>query len=69
MFKVNNHAELIFLIKKLQEGEGTDEEVAHWFKTYFSDCPGIFDLIFHSKEELSPEEILNLAREKNKIID
>ena len=61
-----NDAELILLIRKLKEGEGTDEEIAHWRETYFANLPGIFDLIFHNKDDLSPEAILSFARRKIK---
>ena len=61
--------ELIEVIKKLLNGEGSDEELSLWFENeLYWFMPGISDLIFYPKEKLSAEEILKKARELKKPI-
>lgn len=52
---------LLDIIRKLQNGEGDDEEAANWIDTLERNVPhtAISDLIFY--DELSAEEILARA--------
>lgn len=60
--------EILRKIKLLKEGKGTEEEIAQWFDNELKGLENIVDIIFYSKLELSPEEILKLAHEQNKPI-
>jgi hypothetical protein len=60
--------EIIDVIKMLQMGKGDDKQIELWDQQQLNGLNGVFDLIFYSKEELTPEEILKLAREQNKPI-
>ena len=61
--------EILEVIKKLMNGEGDEEQLNCWFdnELYWL-LPGISDIIFYSKEKLTPEEILKKARELSKPI-
>lgn len=61
--------ETLEIIRKLLNGEGTEEEIESWFENELEEfMPGISDLIFYSEEGLSPEQILQRARELSKPI-
>lgn len=60
--------EIIEIIKKLLNGEGNDKDIANWEENELFGLDEVYDLIFYSKEKLTPEEILNKAREMNKVI-
>jgi hypothetical protein len=61
--------EILFVIKQLLQGKGDEEQVAYWFENELASLmPGISDLIFYSEGEITAEEILRIAREKNKPI-
>ncbi len=61
--------EILLVIKKLLNGEGSEEEIEAWFSNELEEfMPGISDLIFYSKEDLKPEQILQRARELSKPI-
>jgi hypothetical protein len=59
---------ILSIIKKLQEGEGTDEQVAKWFSNQLADLHGLSDLIFYPSEDLTPEQILEKCRPSTKVI-
>lgn len=55
--------ELIEIVKKLCNGEGDDEECSEWIDILIKNtkCPEISNYIFWSKEELTPEQIIEKA--------
>ncbi len=60
---------ILSVISKMINGEGDDEEINYWLDNELAEfMPGISDLIFYSKEKLTPEEILKRARELSKPI-
>lgn len=62
-----DRSEIIGIIKKLINGEGTEEEEETWMEQLDKNVPyyhEIFEIITTSKEQLTPEEILDKA-EKN----
>ena len=56
-------AQLVELVQRIVNHEGTEEEVDGWVLTVERNvpAPGITDLIYHSREKLSPEEIVDRA--------
>ncbi len=67
--KMYKDEEILCVIKQLIQGKGDDAQVALWFENELGSLmPGISDLIFYSEDKLTAEEILRLAREKNKPI-
>jgi len=61
--------EILEVIKLLQEGEGDEDQLAYWLDHQLKGIEIILDVIFHSDDGiLSPDEILQKAREKNKPI-
>lgn len=51
------------------QSKGDEEQVALWLENELASLmPGISDLIFYSVGDFTAEEILQLAREKNKPI-
>ena len=60
--------QIIKVINLLMEGEGDDEQLSYWMEHELLGVEEVFDLIFHSKEKLTAEEILKRARELAKPI-
>ena len=55
--------QLIQLVRKLQRGEGSSEEVSFWLDLFERSVPypGVVSLIYWSQEELNAEEIVERA--------
>ncbi len=55
--------ELIELVRKIMEVKGTEEEIDNWMLTLKANVPhpAVSDLIFYSKEPLSPEQVVDKA--------
>jgi hypothetical protein len=69
MKKILNDDEAIAIIKFLYEGgPDTEEEWSLQWDFLENYQLGIAEIMLESKEKLAPEEILRLAREKNKPI-
>jgi len=65
----NNDKKILNIIEKILNVDGNEEEISNWLTNDLKDfMPGISDLIYYSKEKLTPEEILKKAREMNKPI-
>lgn len=61
--------EILNVLGKIVDGDGDDEQLGEWITHELSSfMPGISDIIFYSKEKLTPEEILKRARELSKPI-
>ncbi len=60
--------EIIKVIKLLIEGEGDEEQLDYWQEHELKGLEEVFNLIFHSKDRLTPEQILQRARELSKPI-
>ncbi len=60
--------QILHVIQLLIEGEGDEEQLSQWMDNELYDLEPVFDLIFHSSEDLSPEEVLKKAREMSKPI-
>ncbi len=68
---MRNYADqkVLTIIKKILNGEGDDKQLGSWLSNELKPfMPGISDLIFYSKEDLTPEEILKRVREIGKPI-
>jgi len=59
------YVEMVDLIAKLQAGEGDDEEVSEWLDrlSFSLGNPHVSNLIFHSKERLTPQQIIERAQQ------
>lgn len=55
--------ELIDLVRKIMEVKGTEEELDNWMDVVEANVPhpAVSNLIFYSKEPLTPEEIIEKA--------
>ncbi|QOL19458.1 hypothetical protein [Candidatus Bodocaedibacter vickermanii] len=61
--------EIMKIIKLLQKGEGDDDQLAYWLQNELHGLESILDVIFHSDQGMLPsQEVLRIAREKNKPI-
>ncbi len=61
--------EILAVIKLLQSGEGDEDQIAYWLEHELMGIESVLDVIFHSDHGMDPpEEILRMAREKNKPI-
>ncbi|NRA63424.1 MAG: bacteriocin immunity protein [Pseudobacteriovorax sp.] len=60
--------EVIELIDKLRSNVGTEDEEDEWLDSLSQRFPNIQNLIFHSKERLTAEQILEKAKEIDKPI-
>ena len=60
--------QIVEVIRTLQGGKGDDDEISYWLDHELFGLDVVFDIIFHEVPERSPEEILRLARERNKPI-
>lgn len=60
-------AEIVILINKIINAEGSEEEIDHWLYHDLSELSDLSDLIFHSQENLSAEEILERCRQNKPI--
>ena len=58
-----SRSELIALVTKIVNEEGSEEEIDQWLETLCANVPhpGETDLIYYADEELSPEEIVDQA--------
>ena len=60
---------IVAIIKIFQSGgyptDEEDEEMLHYLAKWY---PGITDSIFHDKNQTTPEQILEMAKKKNKVI-
>jgi len=63
MYKRLTDKELVQIVTKLINGEGSDEESSKWISILERNtgCPKISDYIFWSGEKLTPEEIIEKA--------
>lgn len=66
--KKYNDEEIMKVIQLLIEGEGDEEQLSCWMDNELFGLEDVFNLIFHSKETLTPEEIMKRARELSKPI-
>ncbi|MGL4824958.1 MAG: hypothetical protein ACRC4G_02015 [Alphaproteobacteria bacterium] len=55
------------IIKKIQSGEGTDEQLALWVENELKEFPNILDFIFYSKKSYTAEEIFEIYKKDHKI--
>ena len=64
-----NDDELLELIRKLQRGQGKDDEVGSWVLALerSTGCPSVSDLIFYGDPSATPEQILAQAKSHRKI--
>lgn len=55
--------QLVDLVAKVQRGEGTEEEIDAWLTLIEQNVPDpeVADLIFHSKEVLTAEKVIEHA--------
>ncbi|MEK4852800.1 hypothetical protein NST04_23315 [Paenibacillus sp. FSL H7-0756] len=55
--------QLIALVTKIVNAEGTEAELDEWLEVVASNVPhpGVSDLIFWNEPELTPEEIVDAA--------
>lgn len=55
--------QLITLVTKIVNAEGTEAELDEWLEVVASNVPhpGVSDLIFWNEPELTPEEIVDAA--------
>lgn len=63
--------EVIDILRKIMEGEGTQEEDEIWTEQLSQTVPyyqEIFNIIATSNEDLSPEDVLDRAQKKYKPI-
>ncbi len=63
--------EMVEIIRKIMEGEGTEEEDEIWAAQLSQTVPyyqEIFRIIATSNEDLAPEEVLDLTQKKHKPI-
>ena len=58
---------VIEIIKRLQSGDGTDEQIDKWVHGELAAYPEVFDLIFYPDSKLSAEEILKRAKKSGVI--
>ncbi len=61
--KKPNREQLVNLVKKIRQAEGSEEEISQWIDTLHA-CvphPEVSDLIFYSKDELTDEQIVDKA--------
>lgn len=58
-----NKEELIELVKKIINSEGSEEEINNWIDILEQNVPDpeISDLIFYPEKEMTPEEIIEKA--------
>ena len=66
-----NETEIIQLIEKLQNGEGTESQQDEWVDNIYQSVPfanEIYQLLFESKEILSPTELFQKAKNEHKPI-
>ena len=63
-----NDEEIIEVIRQLMSGKGDDKQIEFWSENQLLGLDEVYDLIFYSKEKLTPEEILKSARELSKPI-
>lgn len=64
-----NDQDIIAVIKSLQSGDGDEDQIAYWLEHELRGIEIILDVIFHSDQGMeAPEEVLRIARERNKPI-
>ncbi|MBJ8030331.1 bacteriocin immunity protein [Bacillus cereus group sp. N21] len=63
MFKKITRAELISLVSKLVECEGTEKEIDEMIEVVERNVPHpeVSDLLYWNDEELTPEQIVDIA--------
>ncbi|WP_243526302.1 bacteriocin immunity protein [Bacillus pseudomycoides] len=63
MFKKITKEELISLVRKLVECEGTEEEIDEMIEVVERNVPHpeVSDLLYWNDEELTPEQIVDIA--------
>jgi len=56
--------ELVELVKKVADSQGTDDEVAEWMEIVMNEtgCPNIGEYIFYTDPEMTPDEVVEKAR-------
>ena len=60
--------QILEVIRQLQDGEGDEQQLSHWLDHELKGIEVVLNLIFHSDEELEPEQALEKARELSKPI-
>jgi hypothetical protein len=60
--------EILDVIKNLKSGEGNEDQLSYWLDNELKGIEIVLNLTFHSDEELTPEQILEKARELSKPI-
>lgn len=62
--------ELIKLVKKMCNGEGSDDEISEWIELLEQNVPdpNVSDLIFWNNEGLTPEQIVDRAMNYKPIV-
>ena len=63
MFKELTREELIILVDKIVECEGTEEEADEMLETVVRSVPHpeVIDLIYQNEKDLSPEQIVDIV--------
>ncbi|MDA1876397.1 MULTISPECIES: bacteriocin immunity protein [Bacillus] len=63
MFKELTRGELIILVGKIVECEGTEEEIDEMLETVVRSAPHpeVSDLIYWNEKDLSPEQIVDIV--------
>lgn len=64
MTKEYSDKEIINVIEKLLNGEGTEEQLEEWCRNELKNYPGILDLIFYGTQEATSVEILQMYKER-----
>jgi hypothetical protein len=59
---------IVAVIKLLMEGKGDEGQIEKWDQAELRGLDEVYDLIFYSKEKLTPEQVLKKARELSKPI-
>jgi hypothetical protein len=60
--------QIIEVIKLLIDGEGDEKQLAYWQEHELWGLEEVFNLIFYGRENLTPKQILEKARESSKPI-
>ena len=58
-----SRTELVELVKKVADSQGTDDEVAEWMELVMNEtgCPNIGEYIFYTEPEMTPDEVVQKA--------
>ena len=60
--------DILKVIILLMQGEGDDEQLSFWLDHELKDLEIVLNLIFHSKEKLTPQQVFERAKVLSKPI-